>query len=75
MNRTKFFASASKLLLIIGLILSAGLMSSCKCDRDKKEFDREVSDSKLDSLSFIKLVVNRDEKDLFDIPVDSLSEG
>lgn len=75
MIRTKFFASAFNLLLIIGLIFSTGIMSSCKCDRDKKEFDREVSDSKLDSLSFIKVSINRYEKDLFAIPVDSLKEG
>lgn len=75
MKQTNFFPLSFKLLLIIGLIISSTLMSSCKCDRDKKEFDREISDSKLDSLSFIKVSIDRYEKDLFSIPVDSLKEG
>lgn len=72
---TNFFASACKLLLIMSLTSVMMMMGSCKCDRDKKEFDREVSGSKLDSLSFIKVSINRYEKDLFAIPVDSLKEG
>ncbi|HBG71712.1 MAG: hypothetical protein A2W93_06625 [Bacteroidetes bacterium GWF2_43_63] len=75
MRQAKIFAATPNLLLIIGLMVIAVGFSSCGCKREKKEFDREVSDSKLDSLSFIKVSINRYEQDLFAIPVDSLKEG
>jgi hypothetical protein len=75
MKQTKISSSKVNMLNIFVLVLLAGIVSSCGCNRDKKDFEREVSDSKLDSLSFIKVSVNRYEKDLFAISVDSLKEG
>ncbi|MPM50534.1 hypothetical protein SDC9_97276 [bioreactor metagenome] len=63
------------MLIIMGLIVLTGFVSSCGCKREKKEFDREISDSKLDSLSYIKVQIGRYENDLFSIPADSLREG
>lgn len=75
MKQTKIFTSTSKMLIIMGLIVLTGFVSSCGCKREKKEFDREISDSKLDSLSYIKVQIGRYENDLFSIPADSLREG
>ena len=75
MKYLKFFVIQLKLIVGSCMVMSMVFMSSCKCDRDKKDYNREVSESKLDSLSFIKVNINRYEKDLFAISPDSLKEG
>ncbi len=59
----------------ISLLLSAVFFASCSCNRDEKEYDREISESGLDSLNYIHVSILRYEKDLFAIPLDSLKEG
>lgn len=71
-RQRKFFQRSVFSLIIISLIAAA---VSCSCNRERQEYDREIADSKLDSLSFIQVNILRYEKDLFAIPTDSLKAG
>ncbi len=63
-------------ILFVGIVFFASLLiASCSCNRDKKDYERNIAQSKLDSLAFINVKIDRYEKDLFAIPIDSLKQG
>lgn len=59
--------------LFLGSVLFC--FQSCKCDRDEKEYGREISSRDMDTLANISVKINRYEVDLFSIPLDSLKQG
>lgn len=74
--KPKIFFHISKVALVLAFTLFAGiLLNSCSCDRDKKDYMREIGSNDMDSLKNIVVKIDRYEEDLFSIPKDSLKEG
>ncbi|PKP04739.1 MAG: hypothetical protein CVU11_03240 [Bacteroidetes bacterium HGW-Bacteroidetes-6] len=75
MEHTQKNKQIGKFVLLGIVFFVAVLLSSCSCNRDKKDYERDIAQSKLDSLAFINVKIDRYEKDLFGIPIDSLKPG
>lgn len=70
------FFRISKVALVLAFTLLAGiLLNSCSCDREKKDYMRDIASNDMDSLKNIVVKIDRYEKDLFSIPEDSLKQG
>ena len=74
--KQKIFFRISKVAVVVAFVLSVGTMfNSCSCDREKKDYMREIGAGQMDSLGNIVVTIDRYEKDLFSIPEDSLQQG
>lgn len=75
MEHTKKNNRIEKIVFFGLMIFASVFFTACSCNRDKKDYERDVAQSKLDSLAFIDVKIDRYEKDLFAIPIDSLKSG
>ena len=75
MKQKIFFRISKVALTVVFMLFVVSLFNSCSCDREKKEYLREIGSGQLDSLGNIVVTIDRYEKDLFSIPEDSLQHG